>query len=1567
MSFGEDQETYDEELQTGCRSLSPLPSDVTRTSNELRAQKHQSQNQNQQNMASLLNKFINKDKETENLRKENQSLKDKLKEFEYLIIKGSEEVKRKQGEIASLNSIIDGLKQAIPNAATIDTLQRQLEQSQRELLKIKSESAQAQTKLRIEVQKEKELNTGLSKQVNEMREKLEVILQDSKVNTEDLQKSFSMTSQKYMQLERDFAEARKLVQELQQENEVKNQTLDHAHEVISRLKQEVEEFSGNCTAAQSKVKEYKSKNKTLKKSNANLKEQIKAAEPRLKEFDEMKEDLARVREENQSLIRAKIEERMRNNGKMNDQTQEKETLQKSIFELKDKVSMLEKENTSLSTRLSETMSKYQDMTSCLHEKDKELNKVQEQYKQDLVTFRTNAARSCQVWSQGPEAQTNLYSRQGSPFKTANLMDSGIGRMGRRNSGAIKTTPIKHYSSKGVSGPELKNSYQENSEINNISIATSFSLLNQVEGLKVGNRLGVSGNDKEMDIGELSNDKEVQKEEEPKELLSVVFLQEELQRSIDREHYLILMIETLFRQGEFEVKEFADKLEQHCILNNEAEELQAKNEDYELKYKEILEKYKEAQNLIADFTENNKALTERLEKLLEDYNKLSQEYKDQSKLFIEEQTYYQSLNKEIIKDSNDAINSFNSAMANKIEKVNSDAMKKFSNEYEKQEEQIKNLEELIEGLIPQEGNQNFQNALRDTKSSNLPKGSPFRRADQKENTSPYRSTGSSLSSKLSKKLEMYDAKIKQLQEEKTELNNKLMTLKVEVRDWKKESDNNENEYKIALSDRDQTISRVKEDAIRKEELLKEMENNFKKAQMMLAEKENMINEQGARLSEWNEKDMSLHNILQEREDRIRELMKYRQDLCGKLDDINALCINLKKDLSDREREIDHKEEIIADLESELRIKDEELGIKEGELDDKNDQIYELENIISLKDKDNAKLRADVVDLRNHVFELKEENIRIEYAYNMGQTESIPTRNSYFIGTGNLSLTEKQEMRETNTKHGYSGRSERRSVPTIKKGEIQDRPSENMTIHENEMTIRQLREENYQLVQENNDLFDKLNRLNELLSHNKELEKELDELKNGQATKVGMDSFDKSMINVDSGKDSASTGCFDNIYLEKCLQTQDDNQQEREMMRQLKEKTKDSAAAQYIEKYKAKTKKIFSKRVKELEILLRFIDQKIKGYHFNRASFIVCSVTEPTPLSQEEVKTNAKLTFLVDNLLEKNHNLKNFVEDFIKRIEQLYTKTHNLSALLGKLVKILLTTHSEHGFDGLSEALPEIEAFSRVQVPDPVDNFNQIETVIQDANSFRLEYFKLFAKVEPKMNILVENLIKNMKFANQRKTDSFSFAVKAEDYLTSKVEKIREVEDLYEKLKDIILKNSNSLGSLPEHVQGYLQTYSNICEAIMNEVKPILNFTSNVLTENSTHHEINQSHPSLYKGIQALSEVKPSNIPVSNRTSSHKLPTSAKKDIQNLNLNSTNQFSVDLTNRRLKFSANKSPQREKQLFRSKPSSFTPSKQEEIGHLTSVQSEYVGKENEGATQKLSFGDLEESNNQRMRTSRY
>jgi len=691
-----------------------------------------------------------------------------------------------------------------------------------------------------------------------------------------------------------------------------------------------------------------------------------------------------------------------------------------------------------------------------------------------------------------------------------------------------------------------------------------------------------------------------------------------------------------------------------------------------------------------------------------------------------------------------------------------------------------------------------------------------------------------------------------------------------------------------------------------------------------------------------------------------------------DDINALCINLKKDLSDKSSEVYHKEEIIADFQSELRIKDEELSIKESELEDKNDHLYELEEIISNKEREIAKLRADVVDLKNHLFELKEENIRIEYAYNMGQTENIPTRNSYLTASASLSWSEKQEMREA-SRYGYQSRGERFSVPTIKKGEMQSRdsvkgrPTEN--VNENEATLKQLKEENTQLIQENNDLFDKLNRLNELLSHNKELEKELEELKNVQATRTNMDSFDKSIMNPDAGKDNTNnvTGCFDNLYLEKCLQSQDDNQQEREVLKQLKEKTKDSAATQYIEKYKAKTKKIFQKRVKELEMLLRFVDQKIKGYHFNRASYVVCSIADASPLSQEEMKTMAKLTFLVDNLLDKNENLKDFVEVSVQRLEHLYTKTHNLSALLGKLLKVLLVSYPDHGNDGLSELYPEIEALLRVQVPEPVENFNQIETIIQDANSFRLEYFNLFAKIEPKLQLLVESLIKNMKQTGQRKTDSFSFAVKAEDYLTSKVEKIREVEDLYEKLKEIIKKNNNSLTPLPEHVQGYLQTYNNICEAIMNEVKPILNFTSNILTENSTNHEINQSHPSLYKGIQALSEVKPSNIPTSNRTSAHKLPTSAKKDIQNLSLSSANQFSVDLTNRRLKFSENKSPQKEKQLFRSKPSSFTPLKPEEMRHLTSVQSEYIGKENEGTMKGLSLSDIEEPNNHKMRTSRY
>jgi len=530
MSFREDHELYEDELTSGCRSLSPIPSDLTLASTEKHPPKFQSQNQ--QNMSSLLNKFINKDKETENMRKENQSLKDKLKEFEYLIIKGSEEVKRKQNEIASLNNIIETLKQNTPNAVTIDSLQRQLDEATKEVYRIKSESAQAQTKLRVEVQKEKELNATLKRQLTEIQEKFDSISNENKANSEDLQKSFALTSTKYIQLERDYAEARNLLKEMTHDSEVKDATLEHAHEIISKLKEQLEALTATGAGSlEEKVKEYKNKCKSLKKNNKTLKDQ-------LKEHDEVRKELEHAREEIEDMMRARYEQRV--------QTKGNEELAKSVAELKAKVSSLEKENNSFSTQLVESQNKY-------HQKEKEVVKLQEDLRKEEERARSESRfslRGAHTLSQSnnQEALPPLYSRQGSPFKTLSRMSEGKRPVeandtngfkssittGRRNSLLLKTTPIKHYSS--------KDQIQESTELNDIlSIGGG-----EVE--KKENKFGLSsGNFREMDIGELMNEKEEMKEEEPMDFFNIVCLQEELQRSLDREHYFILIIETLYTQ------------------------------------------------------------------------------------------------------------------------------------------------------------------------------------------------------------------------------------------------------------------------------------------------------------------------------------------------------------------------------------------------------------------------------------------------------------------------------------------------------------------------------------------------------------------------------------------------------------------------------------------------------------------------------------------------------------------------------------------------------------------------------------------------------------------------------------------------------------------------------------------------------------------------------------------------------------------------------------------------------------------------------------------------------------
>jgi len=231
---------------------------------------------------------------------------------------------------------------------------------------------------------------------------------------------------------------------------------------------------------------------------------------------------------------------------------------------------------------------------------------------------------------------------------------------------------------------------------------------------------------------------------------------------------------------------------------------------------------------------------------------------------------------------------------------------------------------------------------------------------------------------------------------------------------------------------------------------------------------------------------------------------------------------------------------------------------------------------------------------------------------------------------------------------------------------------------------------------------------------------------------------------------------------------------------------------------------------------------------------------------------------------------------------------------------------------------------------------------------------------------------------KKGDSFSFNNKAEDFLTAKVTKIREVEGLYSKLKDVIAYENASLTPLPEHVKDYLHTYNQMYEAIMHEVHPIINMTSNLLasgagvtvTNLSHSHEQEEkeqdiSHASSYKSAgQPLREITSSNVPASRRGSKGMIKSNSKKELQ---LGETSQLNLEKVFKNVV--AKQSPEKEKMLFRGKPNMFTPTKPEENipPAQMSAQSE-IDKERKFG-QRLSFNENtpEDFSNKILHSARY
>jgi len=466
---------------------------------------------------SILGQLMKKDREIDAVMAENSKLKDQIREFEYLIVKASEEVKKKQAEITELKAVIDGLNKSSVDLSRVGELQNQLIDAKATIKSLEDKMDHTHMQLRLEVQKEKEINVSLNAKLQEAKAQQEKLMAEAKSTADQLQRSYNALSQRYSKLEQEHENAIAMTKDLESQNSAKDQAIDHAHMIIKKLKDEVDAVKAENESLQNKVKEYKSKCKTLKKNNLNHVEQIKELEKKAKENEHLRKELERAKEDVHSFIKMRIEDK----GKEEITTE----LQRVIESLRAEITTLQNDNSILSRALSEEQLKTKEICSELVDKEETITQLTEKFKQEeakwkaeLEEFKTQALRSFQLLSPSKTTSTSQFhnvvrlSQDVTKTRSAGSLKNGQVRRG-----FIRSTPVGNARARSRSPGEA---------------------IQVHENLEVGRE--ASPNTSKV----LTDSVRIEKDESKRHELTIAFLQEELDKSLDREHYLTLLIESI---------------------------------------------------------------------------------------------------------------------------------------------------------------------------------------------------------------------------------------------------------------------------------------------------------------------------------------------------------------------------------------------------------------------------------------------------------------------------------------------------------------------------------------------------------------------------------------------------------------------------------------------------------------------------------------------------------------------------------------------------------------------------------------------------------------------------------------------------------------------------------------------------------------------------------------------------------------------------------------------------------------------------------------------------------------
>ena len=268
--------------------------------------------------------------------------------------------------------------------------------------------------------------------------------------------------------------------------------------------------------------------------------------------------------------------------------------------------------------------------------------------------------------------------------------------------------------------------------------------------------------------------------------------------------------------------------------------------------------------------------------------------------------------------------------------------------------------------------------------------------------------------------------------------------------------------------------------------------------------------------------------------------------------------------------------------------------------------------------------------------------------------------------------------------------------------------------------------------------------------------------------------------------------------------------------------------------------------------------MKGFNFSKLGYIYGAMINENPNS-DDIKALSKLSVLVDELLDKNLVLKNFISSICNNIERLYLKYHNLTITLAKIFKVLfMNSIDSENYTTLNQfgLLSDLEILFENPVPLVAEDFDKIDLKVESLwKNKNLDFFRNFDKIEDKMNFLQEYLLSPLN-NNEVKNKYQTIALRSKEFGNLKINKFQEIKQSYNKLKQIIEKNKNMpLSLLEEHMKSYTAIFQNVFNATYNEVKDMLSFIFNAFEDSGNEKQISFSQLSNKKfGNTSTSNMK-----------------------------------------------------------------------------------------------------------------